>query len=287
MSGEAGDPNKIVTGGWQTVGRYAVIGHPVAHSKSPALHNAWFQAAGLPWKYEAVDVPEADLVRRGPSLPFEFAGCNVTAPLKVDVLGYVDHVDADAERAGAANLLYRDPDRAWTAGNTDGAGFLRALEEATGETMMGRDVVVLGAGGAARAIGAAVADASVASLVLAARDLGKAGAVAEIVGATGVERLSDALFARLTTNVDLVVNTLPIAADELLSALDLRPLPEHAVVVDINYWAERPAILVNAEAAGLLALDGRGMFLFQAALSFERWTGQAPELDIGRQVLGM
>jgi len=145
------DSDKIITGGFATVGRYAVIGHPISQSRSPELHENWFRGKGLPGTYEAVDIDAAELIARAPSLPYEFAGINVTAPHKVSILGFVDRIDRHAEAAGAANLIYRDKDKAWTAGNTDGLGMLRALEEATGETTLGKDIVILGAGGAASA----------------------------------------------------------------------------------------------------------------------------------------
>jgi len=281
----AGDPNQIVTGGFASVGRYAVIGHPVEESRSPDLHMAWFRAAQLPGAYEKVDITPDELIRRAPSLPFEFAGINVTMPHKQTILGFVDRVDDDAEAAGAANILYRDEQSAWTAGNTDGVGFLQALEEATGETTMGKDVAIVGAGGAARAIGAALATTGIASLVFINRNVETAQAVASAVGGTAVAELEPNVLQGLEVSVDLVVNTLPPDANLLLAALDIDPLPAHAMVTDINYQNTHPPLLRRADSAGLLTLDGRGMFLWQAAISFERWTGTAPDMDLGRSVL--
>ena len=277
----AGDRDQIVTGGFGAFGNYAVIGHPVAHSRSPELHSAWFRAAGKPGAYVRVDIPPEALVERAPSLPFEFAGVNVTIPHKVAILGYVDRVDPTAQEAGAANLLYRDEDKAWTAGNTDGDGYVRAFEEHFGEGVFGKDVAVLGAGGAARAIGSALVRGGAASVVYVNRTVAHARALGDAAP------LVDRVFDELDVSIDLVVNTLPPAAEPALSTLDLGPLPDRAIVTDINYYVGTPVLLDRARWRSLATMDGRGMFLWQAALSFERWTGQLPDLDVGRDVLGL
>lgn len=282
-----GDPQQVVTGGFAAVGRYAVVGHPVAQSQSPTLHNAWFQAAGRGGHYVAIDIAPGDLVHRGPSLPFEFAGLNVTVPHKVAILGHVRRIDAHAEAAGAANVLYRDEDQQWTAGNTDGRGFVAAIEEEIAESVMGKDVVLLGAGGAARAIGAELLRAGASSVWLANRTRERAEAVAREIGATGSAPLHAELLDILEVSVDLVVNTLPPAAEPLVGSLDLTPLADHATLIDINYYLKNPALLEIARRAGLLGLDGRNMFLWQAALSFQHWTGELPDLNLGRRVLRM
>jgi shikimate dehydrogenase len=282
-----GDLNQVVTGGFRAVGRYAVIGHPVAQSESPQLHNAWFKAMGRPGTYVALDIDPEALVHRGPSLPFEFSGLNVTVPHKVAMMGHAKRIDSNAEAAGATNVLYRDEDQQWTAGNTDGRGFIAALEEELSESVMGKDVVILGAGGAARAIGAALVQAGVASLWIANRTKERAEAVVEAIGGSGVAPLHAEVLDILEVAVDLVVNTLPPAAEALVGSLDLAPLGDHAALVDINYYMRDPALLQIARSAGLLGLDGRGMFLWQAALSFEHWCGELPDMHLGRRILRM
>ncbi len=277
---------KIITGGFAAAGRYAVIGHPVHQSRSPELHSQWFTARGLSGRYEAVDIDPAELIVRAPSLPYEFAGVNVTAPHKVSIMGYVDRVDESARAAGAANLLYRSQDRAWTAGNTDGEGMLRALEEATGETTLGKDIVIVGAGGAARAIGAALSRVGASSLFFINRSLERAEEVNQSVQGSGVLALHPESLNELPVSTDLLINTLPPVADPQLQVLNLEALADHAVVTDLNYYVEEPLILRRAEAMGLMTVHGRGMFLWQAALSFRAWTGQDPDLDLGRKLLG-
>ena len=284
----SGDPNLIVTGGFRSVGNYAVIGHPIAQSMSPTLHNAWFADKGLGFSYVALDIPPAELVLRAPALPFEYSGLNVTIPHKRTMLGFADAIDADAEAAGAANIMYRDKEtKAWTAGNTDGDGFIAGFEEAMGEGISGRDVLVLGAGGAARAISAALVRARVSSLVIGNRTVETAVELGRDVGANAAISLSGGMLEQLDVVPDLVINTLPAAAEPFFHALDLSLLGDAAVVADINYHVRHPTLLSNAEARGLMTIDGRGMFLWQAALSFERWLGEMPDLDIGRRILGM
>ena len=286
MDDSLDDSDKIITGGFATVGRYAVIGQPVSQSRSPELHETWFKDLGLPGSYEAVDISPQELVTRAPSLPYEFAGINVTAPHKVSILGFVDRVDTRAQAAGAANLLYRDKEKAWTAGNTDGLGMLRALEEATGETTLGKDIVILGAGGAARAIGAELSAVGIGSMVFVNRTLDHAKAVQDAVGGSGALPLTPETLQSLEVSTDLLINTLPPEADKQLAALDLEPLASHAVVADLNYYVDEPILLRRAESLDLLTVHGRGMFLWQAAISFQAWTGQTPDLDLGRSLLG-
>lgn len=286
MDDSLDESDKIITGGFATVGRYAVIGHPVSQSRSPELHESWFKELGLPGSYEAVDIDPEELVARAPSLPYEFAGINVTAPYKVSILGFVDRIDTRAQAAGAANLLYRDKEKAWTAGNTDGVGMLRALEEATGETTLGKDIVILGAGGAARAIGAELSAVGVGSMVFVNRSIKNAKAVQEAVGGTGALPLTPETLQSLEVSTDLLINTLPPEAEKQLAAIDLEPLAAHAVVADLNYFVDEPILLRRAESLGLLTVHGRGMFLWQAAISFQAWTGQTPDLDQARRLLG-
>jgi shikimate dehydrogenase len=281
----AGDPRLVVTGGPLAVGRYAVLGHPTGHSRSPELHNAWFHAAGLPSTYEPVDISPDDLVRHGPALPFQWSGMNITSPHKVTILGYVDTVDSNARAAGAANLLYRNQQGAWAAGNTDGQGFVSALHNHLGESIAGRDVVILGAGGAARAIAVSLAAEGVSSLHIVNRSRKHADDVAELVGGANVHDLHPEFLDALDVSIDVIINTLPPAGEGFVGAVDLAPLPASALVADINYYVERPALLDRGKAAGLKTMDGRPMFLWQAALSFHAWTQMQPDLDLGRRIL--
>lgn len=278
----------IVTGGYRSVGNYCVIGHPVAQSMSPTLFAAWFADMGLGFRYVALDIPQDELVLRAPALPFEYSGMNVTAPLKTSILGFVDAIDADAEAVGAANLLYRDKEtQAWTAGNVDGAGFVAGFEEATGAPLFGRDVLILGAGGAARSIAVSAAQQRPNSIVIGNRTPQAAVELADRIGATQALSLGPNIIERCDEVPDLVINTLPPVAEPFFADLEIGGLPDQAILLDINYHVSRPGLLARGEERGLMSVDGRPMFLWQAALSFERWFGAKPNMDIGRDVLGM
>jgi shikimate dehydrogenase len=281
----AGDPRLIVTGGPLAVGRYAVLGHPIEHSRSPELHNAWFYSAGLPSTYEALDIAPSEMVRNGPALPFQWSGLNVTSPHKVSILGYVDTVDSNARAAGAANLLYRNQQGAWSAGNTDGQGFVSAFTQHLQESLAGRDVVILGAGGAARSIAVSLAAEGVSSLHIVNRSKEHAADVAGLVGGAHVHDLHPEFLDSLDVSIDLIVNTLPPEGEGFVGSLDLAPLPASAVLADVNYYLDRPVLLDRGAAAGLRTMDGSHMFLWQAALSFHAWTQMQPDLALGRRVL--
>ena len=281
----AGDPRLVVTGGPLAVGRYAVLGHPIEHSRSPELHNAWFVAGGLPSTYEPLDIAPSDMVHNAPALPFQWSGLNITTPHKVAILGYVDTVDSNARAAGAANLLYRNQQGAWAAGNTDGQGFVSAFGQHIGESLGGRDVAILGAGGAARSIAVSLAAAGVSSLHIVNRSPKHAKEVAALVGGAHVHPLHPEFLDSLDVSIDLIVNTLPPAGEGFVGSIDLAPLPPSAVLSDINYYVERPVLLNRGEAAGLRTMDGSHMFLWQAALSFHAWTQMQPDLALGRRIL--
>ncbi len=258
--------------------RLGLLGHPVHHSLSPALHTRWLREAGLVGDYDALDVlPEAlnrfDLHTRD--------GWNVTIPHKVALLPRLGRLDADALACGAVNCLWRE-DAGWVGGNTDGEGFLRGLEEETGEGMSGREVLILGAGGAARALGAAMVRAGAMAVWFASRDPARGSRVQELCRGAGTIELGAACLADLPGAIDLLVSTLPVGAAPLLTSFDLAALPDHATVCDINYHDPAPALLRNAAARDLQVVSGVGMFVWQAALSFGRWTGLAPDLDSGR-----
>jgi shikimate dehydrogenase len=268
-----------------------VIGDPVSHSRSPALHNAAFAHMGIAARYELWPTPAADLAARVASLRLpHMLGANVTLPHKIAVLPLLDQLDADAAVIGAVNTIIRAADGLLIGANTDAPAFLAALREDAGYEPAGQSVAILGASGAARAAAVALVGAGVARLVVANRTLERAEALLGDVLASsnsdpqlfGLAR-DDAALPGLLAEATLIVNATSLGwnADETPLAAEL--IPPGALVYDMVY---RPTLLLRAAAArGARTLDGSGMFVRQAALAFARWTGKPAPLDVMRAAL--
>lgn len=253
---------------------FALLGRPVRHSRSPAIHNALFRRHGVRAVYVCLEPPPGTPL--GPILRC-LAGANVTAPLKGEVIGALDALTPDARAAGAVNTVLRR-DGALVGDNTDGEGFLRGLREAFGPVAP-RRVVVLGAGGAARAVAWALAGAGARDVRFLARDPRRAEAAVVPLAAGGGARWSVAPLApdALAWGPDLVVNATPTGAREAVEALSVDPLEPGALWCDLNYHDPRPPRFEALRARGLRALGGGPMLRHQALLAFQRFTGVAPD----------
>lgn len=251
-----------------------VIGHPIVHSLSPTIFNAAFGASGLDWVYVAFDIAEGRAAGAIDAMrTLGLGGLSVTMPHKADVAGAVDEVTAAAGALGAVNCVVPAPDGRLVGHNTDGAGFLAGLRADTGTDVAGLEVVVLGAGGAARAIIAAVAGAGARGISVVNRDAGRAASAVSLGGdrcrVAGAEALDVA---------DVVVNATSVGmAGVAEGALPADPsrLPASCVVVDIVYHPLETPFLAAAAARGLVTTNGVGMLIGQAAAAFELWTGEA------------
>ena len=256
-----------------------VMGWPVAHSRSPALHGFWLRAHGVAGAYLPFPVPPDRLAAALRGLAaLGFAGCNVTVPHKEAVLGLVDAADATARRIGAVNLVVVRPDLSLEGRNTDAYGFLANLRQSCpGWRAEAGPAVVLGAGGAARAVLVALADAGCPEIRLLNRSRGRAEALQALGGAVGVmdwERRAAAL-----EGAALLVNTTSLGMQgQPPLDLDLGALPRAAVVADLVYVPLETPLLAAARACGHAAVDGLGMLLHQAVPSFEAWFGVRPEV---------
>lgn len=255
-----------------------VIGHPIKHSRSPLIHGSWLAEHGIDGSYEAIDVAPDTLpafvarLRAG-----EFVGGNVTIPHKEAVFALCDSVDPLARTIGAANTLVRQPDGRIHGFNTDYMGFLGNLDQNAPGWAKGLErAVVLGAGGAARAILVALRERGIPEIVLLNRTTEKAEALArEIPGPFVPGALAE--YARYAPGTGLVVNTTSIGMhDTRFENLDLRLLPGTALVTDIVYVPLVTPLLADARALGLRTVDGLGMLLHQAIPGFEAWFGVRP-----------
>ena len=259
-----------------------VIGDPVTHSLSPALHNAAYAALGLDW----VSVPFPVSAGKGSEAvaamrTLGLVGLSVTTPHKDAVAQTADSVSDAVAALGAANCLVASADGRVRAENTDGDGFLGGLLEDADTTVREKTVVVLGAGGAARAISVACADAGAAGVLVVNRTAQRAEVCAGLAGSVGVVAQQADI-----PRADIVVNatTVGMAPD---SAMPCDPALLHRgqIVVDIVYNPSETVWLAAARAAGIRSYNGLSMLVHQAGFAITHWTGQPAPIDAMRSAL--
>ena len=258
-----------------------VMGWPVAHSRSPLIHGHWIAQYGLRGAYVPLPVQTVQLEQALRALPvLGFAGCNLTIPHKVQALSIVDHVDPIARRIGAVNTVVVQEDGSLRGTNTDAFGYIESLREAQPAWVAEQGpAVVLGAGGAARAVLCALIDAGVPAIRLCNRDEGKARVLAQELGIC-VQALPWAERHAALQGAHLLVNTTSLGMqgqDPLDIRLDL--LPEQAVVSDIVYVPRITPLLAAAQARGNPIAEGLGMLLHQARPAFAEWFGTMPNMS--------
>ncbi len=263
---------------------YAVLGRPVHHSGSPRLHNTWFAAKNIDARYVALDVPP-ELAHQVPDAlrTLGLAGANLTVPLKEAVLPHLDHLAPSASAAGAANVVVRTP-HGLVGHNTDGSGLLAHLRS-RGFTP-DHPVVVLGAGGAGRAVTAAMVAAGVPRVHLLNRTEARAAAVADQLGpAVAPGPLTPSAFAQLAEEVHWVVQATSGGARAALEALDPTRLSPACAWVDLNYWDPSPPHRDTLAARNMAFDDGHGMLIAQAVEAFTLFTGVPLSLPEARALL--
>lgn len=258
--------------------RAFVCGHPIAHSRSPLIHGFWLEQHGIDGSYERLDVAPLDFRGFLDDLRATgYAGGNVTLPHKEAAFSAVDGRDEAAEMIGAVNTLWFESGKL-IGGNTDAYGFAAHLSASAPGWADGQTAVVLGAGGAARAIVHAIHKAGYKKICIVNRTLARAQELATRFGKS-VSAHNWAEIPALLDRADLVVNTssLGMTGQPPLD-ISLVPLPEGAIVSDIVYAPLKTDLLAAAEQRGLKAVDGLGMLLHQAVPGFERWFGVRPDV---------
>lgn len=265
--------------------KLGVIGWPVGHSVSPAMHNAALQAVGLGWQYVALPAPPADLPATLAALPGRgYRGVNVTIPHKVAAASLVDDLSTAAREMGSVNTILWQGGRSF-GDNTDGAGFLTALQ-AQGFSAQGCCALILGAGGSARAVAYALVKAG-ALVSICNRTPARAEdllhSLAPFAPRQSLSSLPTEGLAAALAGADLLVNTTPLgmAGGPPGSPLPAGLLPRRDTwVFDLVYRPEETPLLQQARAAGAATLGGLDMLVQQGALSFALWTGQTPPLHV-------
>jgi shikimate dehydrogenase len=244
-----------------------IILHPAGHTRSPAMHNAAFAAAGIDAAYLAFDVAPADLAGAVAGIrALGLAQVAVSLPHKIEVMQHLDEVDETARAIGAVNTVTRSQGRL-RGSNTDCTGAVRAIQRET--EIEGRHAVVLGAGGTARAVVHGLISAGARVTVL-NRTAARAAALAEALGAEnggGPEQLAD-------VEHEILVNTTSVGLREDRSPIEAAAIRPGSVVLDAVYDPKVTRLLADATAAGAVAIEGKWMLIQQAAVQFETWTGK-------------
>lgn len=270
--------------GSTTTAEILLIGDPVAHSRSPAMHNAALAALGIAARYRAVQTTAAELPDRLAALRQpHFLGANVTLPHKQAVIPLLDEIEPAAARIGAVNTIVRQPDGRLLGVNTDAPGLLADLA-AAGWTPVEQEVVILGASGAARAAAFALADAGVNGITIVNRSLMRAIDLAAAAAANQPAlriralSLSDPAVTDVVARCTLLINATALGWHDNETPIPDPPVGPHCLVYDMVY--RETALLRAAVARGARVRDGRGMLVEQGALAFERWTGRPAPREI-------
>lgn len=251
----------------------AVIGSPIAHSLSPAIHRAAFAAAGVDWSYVALEVADGRTAEALDAMrTFGIAGLSVTMPHKTAIAHVVDRLDPPARNLKSVNTVSWDGDEL-IGSSTDGAGFVASLAEA-GVAIEGAKVAVIGAGGAGRAVVDAVARAGAADITVLNRDPGRAARAAALAPVASVGIASD------ISRADIVVNATSVGmGDDRSLPSDPRLLRDDQIVADLIYHPLETAWLAAAAERGCRIVDGLGMLVHQAALQQRIWLGPDAVID--------
>ncbi len=261
--------------------RAAVTGWPVTHSRSPLIHGYWLKKFKIDGFYDKLSVEPQNAEKFYRNLTaFGLAGCNVTVPHKQVAAQACDWLDPAAEAIGAANTIWVDEDGRTCGANTDGAGFLGNLDQmAPGWSQTPETAVVLGAGGAARAVVWALLQRKFTSVYIFNRTLKKAQDLASHFGSDSIAQPWENLDKTLS-KASVLVNTTSLGmSGQAELNIDLGSLPKSALVTDIVYVPLQTQLLKQAQMRGNPTVDGLGMLLHQAVPGFEKWFGQRPVVD--------
>ncbi len=275
--------------------KLGVIGYPLAHSLSPAMHNAALNFKNIEGIYTVLETPEDKLADTIEHMKIQnFRGFNVTIPYKVDIIKFLDEIDELAKITGAVNAVVISADGKLKGYNTDISGFINAIPQDKLDNLSGKKAAVLGTGGAARAVCSALLNAGINNLVLYARTPGKAEDLKEILFFNFAD--ASISISQLEENLDLsdisiLVNTTPVGmygkseGQSPVSEQSIDTLPDNAIVYDIIYRPKITKLLEYAQNRNLFTIDGTEMLVLQGAKALEYWIGQESPVDIMREAL--
>ncbi|MED0968939.1 shikimate dehydrogenase [Bacillus paramycoides] len=267
---------------------YGVIGNPIGHSLSPVMHNDAFEHLNMDAHYHAFLVEEETLGEAVKGLKaLGISGFNVTTPHKVAIMEYLDEVAPLAEQIGAVNTVVHREGKL-IGYNTDGIGFVRALQSISKDPLQEKRILLIGAGGASRAIYFSLADVGVKAIDIANRTVDKAeNLIAGCMGNVNSHALSLERAAEVQGEYDIIIQTTTIGMHPLVeyTPLEIRSLKQGTIVSDIIYNPFETKILGDAKEQGATIQNGIDMFVYQGALAFEMWTGCVPNIDRMKQLV--
>lgn len=259
---------------------FAVIGDPIEHSKSPAMHNSWFEERSIDASYIPVHVSSENLESAVSGLKtLGASGWNITIPHKTAIIPYLDELDELAEKMGAVNTVARTKEGKLKGYNTDGVGFVRSLEEAVGKSHKDKPVLLIGAGGAARGIAFAMQQQGYSNLTIANRTVANAQAIVDEMGIGNAISLADAEESLADFSILVQMTSAGLATGNFSMPFSLERLAEGAIVADIVYNPLMTPFLKAAEEKGATVVTGLGMFVHQGAIAFEHWLGEYPNTN--------
>ena len=257
----------------------AVIGDPVLHSLSPTIYNAAFEHDEVDWIYTAINVSSKDVGSLMQEMRVrQVGGLSVTMPHKDIAAKLVDETTPHAQKLGVVNCISKEGS-SLCGHNTDGEGFLRSLQVETGERVAGKSLMIIGAGGAARAISLALGESGAKEVILASRDDSKSESAASLAGAIGrIGTLSE------SQKVDVIINATPIGmgatGNEGHVPLPMAGMHKNQIIVDLIYHPLETTFLKRAREVGARTMNGIGMLIHQAALQYALWTQKEAPLDV-------
>lgn len=265
-----------------------VMGNPIAHSKSPAMHNAALAACNIHGHYVPLHVTESALKDAVTGIvAMNFRGVNVTVPHKIEVMNYVHELDEAARQIGAVNTIVNQ-DGNLVGYNTDGIGYIRSLKEEVMSDLKGKSVLVIGCGGAARGIIYALLGELPSQVIVANRTVDSAYALAKEWSTLGnIEGCSLDEVAVKAQQVDLIINTTSVGMHPHIQNCPIEPshIPSGIVVSDLIYNPLETSLLKHAKLKGSRIHNGFGMFIYQGAYAFEYWTGIPAPIEAMKQAV--
>lgn len=268
-----------------------IFGYPVTHTLSPVMQNAAIQKLGLNYVYVPFEVRPEELESAVKSIKaLGIAGVNVTVPHKENIMPFLDEVTEEAALIGSVNTIVNKDGRL-IGHNTDSAGYIRSLREDAGFEPKGKNLLVIGAGGAARGIIAGLSLEGASRIIIANRTVEKAASLADEFGTkfSSVSFISASLSAlkdhSILSSIDLIINTTSAGIEGGAPEVDFSLTPKLTLVSDIVYKPPVTPFMKAAEAAGRRTIGGLGMLIYQGAISFEIWTGQKAPVDAMKKAL--